>query len=45
MKSRKLLVVLLGVFFLASTLISCHRSTCPTFGKVDKVAIRIDVRS
>jgi hypothetical protein len=45
MKSRKLIIALVSVFFLASTMVSCHRSTCPTFGKVDKAAIRLEVRS
>lgn len=44
MKTRKLLVALVGLFFMASALISCHRSTCPTFGK-DKADLRMEVRS
>ncbi len=42
MKSRKFIVAMVTVFFVASTLVSCHRSTCPTFGKAD---IRMEVRA
>ena len=45
MKTRKLIVALVSVFFVANMLVSCHRSTCPTFGKMDKADVRMDVRS
>lgn len=35
-KKSIIAIVAVGIFF-ASTLISCHRNTCPTFNKVDDV--------
>lgn len=44
MKTRKLIVGLVAVFFTIALLSSCHRSTCPTFGK-DQVDVRMNVRA
>lgn len=44
MKSRKLIIALVTVFFAATLLSSCHRSTCPTFGN-GKADVRMDVRA
>lgn len=42
MKTRKIIVGIAGVLLFITLLSSCHRNTCPTFGKVD---IRMEVRS
>lgn len=37
MKSRKFVVAMVGVFLMATMLVSCHHNTCPTFGKAETV--------
>lgn len=44
MKSRKLIVALVTVFFTITLLSACHRSTCPTFDR-GQVDLRMDVRA
>jgi hypothetical protein len=42
MKTRKIIVGITGVLLFITLLSSCHRNTCPTFGKA---SVRTEVRS